>query len=520
VELSNGVLDDFIHIFTGNTSAHGEFIPGSPANPGEKQEGQAFSKVETVEYSLYEKHLSGEKGLGIVPVRQDGTCSFAVLDVDIYDSDHSAIVRAVHKHHIPLLPFRSKSGGLHLYLFLETVYEARKIVAIMNAYRKLFQLKKSTEIFPKQSIVDDGKVGSWINIPYFNVGNEKQYLYDYDGNPTPLEEAIDIIKAARVSAERIPKLLGELPLFDAPPCLQSIYTIASTHDRNQYLFDMAVYYKAREGDDYEFTLLEANNELDNPVKPSELSDTVIKSFKKKHYSYKCNEEPICSICDKTECKTRKYGIGGTEVSDISYEDFIQYGEDEPTYEWIINGKTLHFVNETDIIKQDRFRELCFRELHILPFRLTEFSWTEIINTALHNIIVKNADEIAGLSLTPSQLFKEHLVEFLTRRAQAANQEQVLVDRVYKDEDIQAWIFKPKNLLVFLTQQKQFRAYGIQQVGEKLRKMGAYPKLYYIRSKKCSTRVWVLPYEGAKKYIDEDYQDVAIDFLDDVKKEEY
>jgi hypothetical protein len=51
-------------------------------------------------------------------------------------------------------------------------------------------------------------------------------------------------------------------------------------------------------------------------------------------------------------------------------------------------------------------------------------------------------------------------------------------------------------------------------------MGAYPKLYYIRSKKCSTRTWVLPYEGVKKYIDEDYQDVAIDFLDDVKKEEY
>ena len=520
MELSNGVLDDFIHIFTGNSQAHGVFIPGKPANPGEKQEGQSFVKAELVDYSLYEKHLKGIDRLGIVPARQDGTCSFAVLDVDIYDSDHAAIIKAVHRHSLPLLPFRSKSGGLHLYLFLEVTYEARKIISIMNSYRKLFQLKKATEIFPKQTIVDDGKVGSWINIPYFNVAEAKQYLYDYDGNPCPIEEAIDIIKKAKVPAARIPKLLEELPLSDAPPCLQSIYTLADTHDRNQYLFDMAVYYKAREGDDYEFALAEANTQLDKPLKPSELTETVVKSFKKKHYSYKCNEEPICSICDKSECKTRKYGIGGSEVSDISYEDFIQYGEDEPTYGWIVNGKELHFLSETDIIRQDKFRELCFRELHTLPFKLTDFSWTEIVNTALQNVIIKNADEIAGLSITPSQLFKEHLVEFLTRRAQAATQEQILVDRVYRDENLGGWVFKPKNLLVFLTHQKQFRVYGISQVSEKLRRMGGYPHMYYIKSKSKATRTWILPFKGIEKYVDDDYQDVAIDFLDDVKKEEY
>ena len=139
---------------------------------------------------------------------------------------------------------------------------------------------------------------------------------------------------------------------------------------------------------------------------------------------------------------------------------------------------------------------------------------------MQNVIVKNADEIAGLSVTPSQMFKEHLVEFLTRRAQAATQEQILVDRVYKDDEIGGWIFKPKNLLAFLVHQKQFRSYGIQEIGEKLKKMGGFPKLYYIRNKKSATRVWVLPFDGLKKYIDEDYQDVAIDFLDDVKKEEY
>jgi len=36
---------------------------------------------------------------------------------------------------------------------------------------------------------------------------------------------------------------------------------------------MAVYYKAREGDDYEFALAEANTQLDKPLKPSELTET-------------------------------------------------------------------------------------------------------------------------------------------------------------------------------------------------------------------------------------------------------
>jgi hypothetical protein len=520
VEVSSTGVYDFSRLFRGNDNSFGQFQPGKQVGDGQKQEGKAWTKTDLISENDYIAHLKGETGLGIVPIRADGTCSFAVIDVDKYDASFNAIIKAIYKYSIPLVPFRSKSGGLHLYLFLDTVVEAKQVLRLMERYRKLFLLDKKTEIFPKQAILKEGEAGNWINLPYYNVENTKQYLIDDDFSSMDIEQALGEIKRKLVSPARLKTVMDELPLFDAPPCLQSLYIQGDTLERNQYLFSLARYYKATKGDDFEFAIMEANNELDNPVKAEELLNTVIKTHKKKNYSYKCKEEPICSICDKNECKSRKYGIGGAEVSDISYEDFIQHGEEDPTYEWVVNGKGLKFSNEADIINQAKFRELCFRELHILPYKITEFGWTEIINTALANVIVKTEEENAGLAMTPAQLFKEHLVEFLTKRAQAATQEQILVDRVWKDLDLQCYVFRAKNLCVFLVQQKQFRAYGIQQISDKLRLLGGVPKMYYIKAKKISTRVWLMPFEGLSKYVDADYQDVAIDFLDDVKKEDY
>ena len=518
MEISNATIYDFSSIFKGNSQAHGVFIPGPEVSDGQKRTGTASTKVEFVGDELYESHLRGSAGLGIVPVRSDGTCSFAVIDVDKYDTSFSSILRAIYRYGIPLVPFRSKSGGLHLYLFLQTVVEAKQVLKTMHLYRKLFQLSKSTEVFPKQFILKEGEIGSWINIPYFGAEHTKQYMLSQEGEPYDLESAIYAIKERAISVERLKGLADELPLNDGPPCLQSIYTMGATSERNQYLFSLARYYKATKGDDFEFALLEANNELTNPLPVPEISDTIIKTHKKKSYSYKCQEEPICSLCDKAVCRERKYGIGGSAVSDISYEEFIQHGTEDPYYEWIINGKPLKFFNESDIISQNSFREQCFRELHILPFKLTDFNWTEVVNIALHNVVL--ASETAGELLTPSTMFRAHLVEFLTKRAQAQTQEQILVDRVYLDKDINAYVFRPHNLSVFLIQQKQFRAYGPQQINDKLRSMGGMPRTYYIKKTQRTTRVWILPVENLSKYVGDSYQDVAIDFLDEVPKDEY
>ena len=38
---------------------------------------------------------------------------------------------------------------------------------------------------------------------------------------------------------------------------------------------------------------------------------------------------------------------------------------------------MKFYNEADIINQSKFRELCFRNIHKLPFRMKDEQWTKI-----------------------------------------------------------------------------------------------------------------------------------------------
>jgi hypothetical protein len=520
VGVSLNDIEDFKNIFNGNTDAYGVFIP-STITEGKKVEGRASTQSSQVETYLYEEHLLGHQGLGIIPIRKDGSCVFSVIDIDKYDSDHKDIIRAIYKYNLPLVPFRSKSGGLHLYLFLSTAIQASQVLKVMVYLRDLFSLKKDTEIFPKQSMLKEGDKGNWINLPYFNMESTAQFLIKEDFTSATLSEAIQIIKEKSLSYDSFKTVTEGIPLNDAPPCLQSLYILGNvTKDRNLYLFSLARYYKAKEGDDFERFVTEANNELKNPLPIEELLNTVIKTHKKKNYSYKCKEEPICSICNKNECKNRKYGIGSGEVSEISYEEFIQYGTEEPWYEWIVNGQTLTFLSEYDIINQAKFRELCLRKIHVLPFKVSEFAWTEIVNTALKNVIIKDEEEKAGMVMSTVQLFREYLVEFLTKRAPAETKEQVLVDRVYKDEKEGGYVFKAKNLHVFLIQQKQFRSYGFQELNQKLKSLGAYPKQYYVAEKKTSLRAWIIPFKGLEKYIEDTPNDITVDFLDKIEEKDF
>ena len=67
----------------------------------------------------YAEHLAGKLGLGLVPVRRDGTCRFAAIDIDIDSIDHPALLQKVLARKLPLTVCRSKSGGAHLYLFMK-----------------------------------------------------------------------------------------------------------------------------------------------------------------------------------------------------------------------------------------------------------------------------------------------------------------------------------------------------------------------------------------------------------------
>jgi hypothetical protein len=487
----------FSQFFSGNPDAHGKYLPPPPneIKTGEKIKGSNSTVREFVERSLYEKHLRGQVGLGIVPLNKT-LVKFIAIDIDIYNDTHiKKIVDTVYKNKLPLLPFKSKSGGIHLYSFFRDFVVFTKIKDSIMELLPVLQAKKGTEVFPKQKKLKDTDFGNWINIPYFNYENTRQYLIAPDFSAIPFSEALAVIDKSRMTDDEFIFYVNELPLSDAPPCLQAIYFDGNIDHRNEYLFNMAVYLKAKVGDDFDVQLHEMNNMLLDPLDEKELNDTIIQSHKKRDYSYKCQTYPCANFCNKDLCKERKYGLGNEEVNDFSFEDLIQYNTDPPYYHWFINGKLLEFYSESDMLNQNKFQELCVRRLHKCPNRLKDTTWKRIINRALSHMTVKEIEPADDLSV--SSMFKFNLYEFFENRVEADNLGQVLFGRVFKDKATNNYVFRINTLSDFLTQ-RNFKGLKVAEMRDKLSRMGAVSTRIYIDKNNKQARVWTLPFTALEE----------------------
>jgi len=510
------LLHDFMALFSGNDTARGVFIPSGKLDEKGKVLGQVFTERSMPTDEHYMAHLEGKKGLGIVPIRTDSKCTFGVIDVDD-TKQFSILPKIITKHSFPLIPFRSKSGGLHLYVFFTEPVPAKKVISLLQEMRRMLGLPKNTEIFPKQSKLDENSSGSWINLPYFDAEKTDRFL-SLNDKRLSLSEALVYCSNNRKSVDDLKTLINSIPMNDGPPCLQTIFIRGYTSMRNNYLFSAGVYCKSKYGDDFEHKLVEINSSLEAPLSIKELQTTIINSLQRKDYAYKCSEEPLCSLCDKSVCRQKEYGIGSSSVPELTFEQLKQFEADPPYYEWIINSKPLRFYSETEIINQTAFRTLCFRCLHVLPNRLKDETWTRVVNTALSNIQVIPIE--AGDDISVGATFREYLVEFLTKRAPAANKEQILMDRVYRDEDKKVYIFRAKNLINFLIVQKSFRAFGQTEIQARLKDMRGKAIRYYINTKNSAARVWELPFEAIEKYSEPDIDSIDISFQEEFLSEEY
>src|SRR5208282_3298699 len=121
-----------------------------------------------VTLDMWQNHISGKRPLGVIPTRADGTCVWGSGDIDEYDIDLTALVTEVARKKFPLVPCRSKSGGLHLFMFAaESVPASLMQKALRGMMAALGHAR--CEIFPKQTsiLADRGDLGSWMVMPYF-----------------------------------------------------------------------------------------------------------------------------------------------------------------------------------------------------------------------------------------------------------------------------------------------------------------------------------------------------------------
>ena len=224
------MLDKFKKIFDGQNRAHGIFISSGEVSDKNKIKGSGKVIQESITDSLWKKHLDGEgASLGVIPINDDSQCKWGCIDVDTYPLDHRKIAKDIKNKKIPLVVFRSKSGGAHLFLFVE------KFISALAMRKKLQEFASnlgyaSCEIFPKQIEikVDRGDTGNFLNLPYFAGENSTRYAYDNDGLPLTLKDFLDYYDEVVVKVEDFKKLKAKIKqkeneeISEGPPCLQTM----------------------------------------------------------------------------------------------------------------------------------------------------------------------------------------------------------------------------------------------------------------------------------------------------------
>lgn len=310
------LVAQFAALYAGLTRAKGRYVltsNPSQAVVGEKAKGKATTISETVTIDDYAKHLSGEIGLGIVPIRDDGTCVFGAIDIDQYTGiDHAALVQKAATEQAPVSVCRSKSGGAHVYVYVaEPGISAPVLIDYLKKLRALLGIdpRKAREIFPKQ-VKQSGGIGNWINLPYF--GDTLRKAFRADGTQLSLEEFLSTV--IRVDAKSLSTLAAKdelLVLSELPPCIESLLKQGVPAGmRNEALYNFAVFATKRFTVDRPkvLSMVAALNlrACHPPLSQTEIA-TIVDSVLRHEYNYKCTQSPIVEVCQKELCSTRPYG---------------------------------------------------------------------------------------------------------------------------------------------------------------------------------------------------------------------
>ena len=426
--ISNTEILRFVSIFRGksNTYVRNE-LPKEKPEPGNKLKTKITNNEGKVDKDLLINHLEGRFGVGICPVNAEGKCFFGVLDIDYYRPKIQRVLHFIREYQLPLLPFRSKSGGLHVYLMVSKPVSAKTMRETLNQINYYFSLdmiygKGKVEVFPKQDKAEG--FGSSVTLPYFNAENPYTYLLDLDGNPVEFSEAMTYIQSHLTTIEAVKSALDKLPFNDAPPCIQRILLSEEVggedSGRNNFLFSYAVYAKKKYSNGFEDYVREINAQFEVPLEDSAVEQTC-ESVKNNEYLYKCKDIPCNSFCNKTDCRKREYGLGKDKghFMDVDFGQLYRYKTAEPYYVWELRlqgqekWQNVIFKDEGYLLDQRNFAKMCVRYLNKAPYHVSDNDWCNTLNSVLPNIIdveVKQETDTSGTSM-----LKNAFIEYLSNK---------------------------------------------------------------------------------------------------------
>ena len=463
-------------LFRGFETAHGTYDQPTKENrPTGIKWGigsSARTRKEPPTLELFQKHLQGEYPLGIIPITQAGTCWWGSIDVDDYSINPLDVIARIESRKLPLVPATSKSGGLHLFLFLTIEQPAATVQTVLTQLAAQLGLANS-EIFPKQTqvLAERGDVGNWLCLPYLGTTYggklQEQTGLKKTGARETLREFLNHADNAKITAEQLslyeveeqkphnstkqPK--SDIPFSDGPPCLQHLadQKIFDGQGRNNTLFMMALYYIRKDISSWKQELEEANRKFFTPPLDSGEVQNVIHSVEKKGardpeegYKYTCKKIPMCNHCNSKLCRGRQYGIGSAE--EFPRITGISKLNTEPPI-WFINIGEIRLEATTEQLQQyTKLHQLVMEKGDVCFRAMKQADWLVLLGDAMKQevTLIEVPEEV---SITGQ--FKELLYEFLTDRQTADDKEELIRGLPWSDPDTNRVYFKLRALQEFL-----------------------------------------------------------------------
>ena len=399
---------------------------------GQKVEANAFTVREEVTKEIWELHLKGEENLAIIPITDSAKVHFGAIDIDDYKINFQTLENKVSRLKLPLIVCRSKSGGAHLYLFLEHAMSAKFVVSKLRMFAMV--LGYSYEIFPKQiRLASERDTGNGISMPYYAGDETNRYAF-HDNKRLTVNEFLKLAHVRRISKEDLINCEIEIEgeFKDAPPCLQVLSQsgIPSGY-RNDGLFSFGVFCRRKFGDDWKSKLEEFNQKVCSPPLQSTELLGILKSLSKQNigYFYRCTISPLVGCCNKEECRKLEYGIGTHDEIPITIATLVKVATEPPIYIVQLDDQRIE-LSSSQLLNFGDFRKKVFENLNILLPRITNKQWDIEVAKLLETIEIRLAPE----NMTPAGKMLEHLEAYCTGKERSDNQEVLVRGGVWVDGD--------------------------------------------------------------------------------------
>ena len=513
------MTENFIKIFKGLNVAYGKFIPEDKNDAGKVQgKNQIIREPNGIPNKLWEDHLSGKASLGIIPIDENNCCRWGCIDIDKYNVfDHLKLIKKIRKHGLPLIVFRSKSGGAHVFMFFTVPVKASLAQSRLKDFASFLGCA-SSEIFPKQVklLLDKGQTGNYLNLPYFNSDDTDRYALDDEGKPCNLEHFYTLYNIYAQPDANTEFLKFEDYFTEGPPCLNTLYHNGVPEGgRDETITNIAIYFKKSGKTESLSDLLLVNNKMCSPPLTQSEVQKIEQSVAKKEYDYACNKEPLASNCNRRECFKRKFGKGETDL-EVAPSGLEKYGSEPPLWFLSLDGITTPLELETeDLQNQIRFQRKCMEQINTMPKIIPVPRWTEKIS-----IILSNATHTPIKGVSNTEQFIEYLKEWCTNKGAAETKEEIALGKPWLNKEAseeKKHHFLLKDLEDFL-QKKKFTIFNRTKMTHILRNELEGAKKTIRISKADGTviflKVWTVP-----EFID-DMEDVQADIPDMKEKESY